>query len=68
MTYPTHSTIKRMNMLTGLLFDWQRLKAAEQDLGIERTDVYDANYGTVRSYHADAWMEAYALPIDQESF
>lgn len=62
------STIKRMEMLTGLKFDWRKLKAAEQDLGIERTDVFDANYGTVRSYHADAWMDAYALDINQESY
>ena len=59
------STVKRMEMITGLRFDWRKLKAAESDLGYSRKDVYDANYGTVRSYHADAWQDAYALDIDQ---
>ena len=59
------STVKRMEMITGLKFDWRKLKAAENDLGYSRKDVYDANYGTVRSYHADAWQDAYALDIDQ---
>jgi len=59
------STVKRMEIITGLKFDWRKLKAAESDLGHKRKDVYDANYGTVRSYHAEAWKEAYALEINQ---
>jgi len=59
------STVKRMEIMTGLKFDWRKLKAAESDLGHARKDVYDANYGTVRSYHSEAWKEAYALEINQ---
>lgn len=25
----------------------------------------DANYGTVKAYHADVWREAYAVEINQ---
>lgn len=59
------STIKRMEMLTGLKFNWRTLKSAGVDLGIGAKEVFDANYGTVKSYHADVWNEAYALDINQ---
>lgn len=58
------STIKRMEMITGLKFKWKLLSDASKDLGHERKYVYDANYGKVRTYHVDAWQEAYALDIN----
>lgn len=60
-----YATVKRMEMLYhGQKFDWRRLKSTGQEMGITSADVFDANYGTVKAYHADVWMEAYALPID----
>jgi hypothetical protein len=32
-------------------------------MGLPPIDIFDANYGTVKAYHADAWREAYALEI-----
>ena len=59
------STIKRMEIITGLKFNWRILKSAGQDLQIEPVAVPDQNYGTVKAYHADVWQEAYALDINQ---
>lgn len=59
------STIKRMEMLTGLKFNWRILKSAGVDLGIPAKDVYDPNFGTVKAYHESVWAEAYALDIEQ---
>lgn len=59
-----YSTIKRMELITGLKFNWRILKSACMDLGIEPIEVFDNNYGTVKSYHKDVWLEAYALNID----
>ena len=58
------ATIKRMEMAYhGQKFDWRLLKAASTDLGLKTKPVFDANYGTVNAYHADAWLEAYAIEI-----
>ena len=32
--------------------------------GIPAIDVFDANYGTVKAYHADVWREAFAIEIE----
>ena len=60
-----YATIKRMEMLYhGQKFNWRLLKAACQDLGVEPINVFDANYGSVKSYPEAAWVEAYALNIN----
>src|SRR5690625_1412633 len=59
-----YATIKRMQMIYhGQRFDWRILKGTGIEMGIEPIDVFDANYGTVKAYHADVWKEAYALDI-----
>jgi len=59
-----YCTIKRMTMLMhGQTFNWRLLKSAAQDLGIPSIDIHDANYGTVKAYHADVWIEAYGLEV-----
>lgn len=63
----SYATIKRMEMLYhGLEFKWRLLKDASVELGIPSIDVFDANYGTVKAYHADVWLEAYAVSIAPE--
>jgi phage regulator Rha-like protein len=60
-----YCTIKRASMLFhGQRFDWRLLKSASRELGLEPVDVFDANYGTVKAYHADVWLAAYALEIE----
>lgn len=59
------SSVKRMQMIYhGQKFDWRKLKSAAQEMHSEPIDIFDSNYGTVKSYHADVWLEVYALPID----
>ncbi len=57
-----YCTIKRMEMLChGQKFKWRELKSASTQLELPPIDVFDSNYGTVKSYHRDAWIEAYGL-------
>lgn len=59
-----YASVKRMEMLYhGQRFDWRRLKSTGAEMGIESIEIFDANYGTVKAYHADVWNEAYALSI-----
>ena len=59
-----YATVKRMEMLYhGQSFNWRLLKSTASVLGLPAVDVYDANYGTVKAYHADVWREAYAIEI-----
>ena len=60
-----YSSIKRMTMLHhGIQFDWRKLKSAGQDLGVASIDIFDQNYGSIKSYHNSVWLEAYALDIN----
>jgi len=61
-----YATVKRMEMLYhGQEFNWRRLKSAAVEMSLPAIDVFDANYGTVKAYHADVWREAYAVEINQ---
>jgi phage regulator Rha-like protein len=60
-----YATVKRMKMIYhGQSFDWRRLRDTSAELDIPTIDVFDANYGTVKAYHADVWQEAYAVAIE----
>lgn len=60
-----YASIKRMEMIYhGQEFKWRLLKDASIETGSPAIEIFDANYGTVKAYHADAWMAAYALSID----
>lgn len=59
-----YATVKRMEILYhGQQFSWRLLKSTSAEMGIASIDVFDANYGTVKAYHAHVWREAYALDI-----
>lgn len=59
-----YASIKRMEMIYhGIKFDWRMLKRTGVEMGIDAIDIFDANYGSVKSYHADVWREAYAIDI-----
>ena len=60
-----YCTIKRMEMLKhGQKFEWRRLKSTCTEMDIPSIDVFDQNYGTVKSYHVDVWLEAYGIGLD----
>lgn len=57
-----YCTIKRMQMLYhGMKFNWRFLKQTAAEMGVEAIDIFDANYGTVKAYPREVWIEAYAI-------
>lgn len=59
-----YATVKRMQMVHhGQPFKWRHLRDTAVQMSIPPIDVFDANYGTVKAYHADVWREAYAVEI-----
>ena len=61
-----YASVKRMEMLHGQTFNWRLLKSTAIQIDRPPIDIFDANYGTVKAYHADVWREAYALGIHIE--
>ena len=62
----SYATVKRMSALYhDQPFNWRLLKQASIEMGVPSIDIFDANYGTVKAYHADVWREAYALEIPE---
>jgi len=60
-----YATVKRMGLIYhGQVFNWRLLKSTSIEIEIPAIDVFDANYGTVKAYHADVWREAYAVEIE----
>jgi phage regulator Rha-like protein len=63
-----YASVKRMSLLYhGQEFQWRTLKHVSAEMDMPAIDVFDANYGTVKAYHADVWQEAYALGIPEGS-
>lgn len=59
-----YCTIKRMKMLMhGQDFSFKLLRDTANEMDIPRVDVYDKNYGTVKAYHRDVWLEAYGIDL-----
>ena len=57
-----YCTIKRMAMIThGQSFSFKLLRDASNEMNMPAIDIYDANYGTVKAYHKDVWLEVYGL-------
>lgn len=59
-----YASIKRVEILTGGRYDWRKLKDASNNLELEIEKVFDQNYGAINAYHADAWLSAYGLDIN----
>lgn len=58
-----YTSIKRMEKITGKKFSWRKLKAQGHEMGVESKEVFDENYGTVKAYRMDVWMETYGVSI-----
>lgn len=59
-----HATIKRVERAhPETRFNWREMKRVSEAIGIPAIDVFDQNYGTVKSYHAEVWKKAYGIEI-----
>jgi phage regulator Rha-like protein len=60
-----YATIKRVQSVTGGVYNWRELKKSSVANDYPVEDVFDANYGSVKSYHSDAWLDVYGVDIEQ---
>lgn len=58
-----YATVKRMAKHYGQEFEWPKLRKASNEMELASIAVFDANYGTVKAYHADVWMAVYGIEI-----
>lgn len=58
-----YATVTRMSRVFGRDFPFGPLKAASIALGLEVQKIFDKRWGTVNSYHALAWREAYGVEV-----
>lgn len=57
------ATVKRVEKATGQKYKWKPLKDYSVENKFPVNKVFDANYGDINSYHADAWYEVYGVDI-----
>ena len=57
------ATIKKVQALTGGTYDTYELRRHSKAQGLEIQKAEDANYGSVNSYHKDAWLAVYNINL-----
>lgn len=57
------ATIKKIQSLTGGTYDTYALRRHSKANGLEVQKAEDANYGSVNSYHKDAWLAVYNINL-----
>ena len=57
------ATIKKIQSLTGGTYDTYALRRHNKANGLEIQKAEDANYGSVNSYHKDAWLAVYNINL-----
>lgn len=57
------ATIKKVQSLTGGTYDTYALRRHSKANGLEIQKAEDANYGSVNSYHKDAWLAVYNINL-----
>ena len=57
------ATIKKVQALTGGTYDTYELRRYSKAQGLEIQKAEDANYGSVNSYHKDAWLAVYNINL-----
>lgn len=59
----SYATVKKVEIATGRKYNWQNLKKYCQSTGLCWNKVFDANYGVVNSYPAEAWKNVYGVDL-----
>ena len=59
----SYATVKKVEKITGRKYDWQALKKYCERAGLGWNKAFDANYGSVNSYPAEAWENVYGVNI-----
>ena len=57
------ATIKKVQALTGGTYDTYELRRYSKTNRLEIQKAEDANYGSVNSYHKDAWLAVYNINL-----
>ena len=57
------ATVKKVQSLTGGTYDTYALRRHSKANGLEIQKAEDANYGSVNSYHKDAWLAVYNINL-----
>ena len=57
------ATIKKVQSITGGTYDTYELRRYSKANHLEIQKAEDANYGSVNSYHKDAWLAVYSINI-----
>ena len=57
------ASIKKIQSLTGGTYDTYALRRHSKANGLEIQKAEDANYGSVNSYHKDAWLAVYNINL-----
>lgn len=58
-----YASVKAVESKTGRKFNWRELKKWCVEHGKKIKDIADANYGTVKIYHKDAWDAVYGISL-----
>jgi hypothetical protein len=61
------ASIKKVEALTGEKYNWRLLKLKSVEHNLPQRDVFDANYGTVKSYSSELWQITYDVDISKLS-
>lgn len=59
----SYATVKKVEMQTDRKYNWRELKKYCENAGLGWNKAYDANYGSVNSYPAEAWKNVYGLDL-----
>lgn len=60
-----YASIKRIELQLHRKFDWHKLRDFCNDKELEMPKIFDANYGKVRTYPAQAWLEVYDIDLEE---
>lgn len=58
-----YASVKAVETKTGRKFNWRELKKWCIEHGKKIKDIADANYGSVKIYHKDAWKAVYGINL-----
>ena len=59
----SYASVKKVELETGRKYSWQNLKKYCLSAGLGWNKAFDANYGSVNSYPAEAWKNVYGVEL-----